>query len=83
MRKLMRDFILLKSNTCMRFGEIRNLTWGMVKIKNLVSFGVGVGSSLREQKVMHPIQTRIVLFFLTPSLTVHYLAIPITNTGEV
>ena len=33
MRKLIRDFILLKSNTCMRFGEIRNLTWNMVKTK--------------------------------------------------
>ena len=33
MRKMIRDFILLKSNTCMRFGEIRNLTWKMVKTK--------------------------------------------------
>ena len=33
MRKIIRDFILLKSNTCMRFGEIRNLTWKMVKTK--------------------------------------------------
>jgi len=36
MRKLIRDFILLKSNTCMRFGEIRNLTWKMVKTKTEV-----------------------------------------------
>ena len=33
MRKLIRDFILLKSNTCMRFGEIRNLKWEMVRTK--------------------------------------------------
>ena len=34
MRQLIRDFVLLKSNTCMRFGEIRNLTWRMVKTKS-------------------------------------------------
>lgn len=33
MRKLIRDFILLKSNTCMRFGEITQLQWKMVKIR--------------------------------------------------
>tara|TARA_B100001123_G_C15261381_1_gene1006715 strand:+ start:275 stop:1531 length:1257 start_codon:yes stop_codon:yes gene_type:complete len=33
MRKLIRDFILLKSNTCMRFGEIRLLQWNMVRTK--------------------------------------------------
>ena len=33
MRQLIRDFILLKSNTCMRFGEIRQLQWKMVKTK--------------------------------------------------
>ena len=31
-RKLLQDFILLKSNTFMRFGEIRNLKWHMCEI---------------------------------------------------
>ena len=33
MRQLIRDFILLKSNTCMRFGEIRQLQWKMIRSK--------------------------------------------------
>ena len=31
-RKLIQDFILLKSNTFMRFGEIRQLKWHMCEI---------------------------------------------------
>ena len=35
MRPLIRDFILLKSNSCMRFGEINQLKWKMVKTKRI------------------------------------------------
>jgi len=45
MRSLVRDFILIKSNSFLRFGEMINLKWGMIKItshkgKRLVSINL-------------------------------------------